>query len=141
MKVKIVKTSKDLMNAFIIRNDVFVKEQKVDFNDEFDLDELNQTVFIAYIDKKAVGTARVKLLDDYAKVGRFCVLKEYRRNKVGQAIMEKIIAFSKKHKCKKVKLGAQIDAVNFYESLGFIVTSEIYIEANIKHKDMEKIIT
>ena len=138
MKVKLVKSAKELMDCFLIRKEVFVKEQNVAFDLEFDLDELNQTVFIAYLNKKAVGTARVKLIDDYAKASRICVLKEYRRHKVGQALMEAVINFCKKKKCVKIKISAQVGAIKFYESLGFITTSKVYIEANTEHKSMEK---
>lgn len=138
MKIKIATSAKDLMNAFLIRREVFIKEQNVSFAEEFDLDELSQTVFIAYDEKKAVGTARIKIIDNYAKVGRFCVLKEYRRKNVGKGIMTEMIKFAKKKKCASMKLGAQIDAVAFYETLGFITVGEEYIEANIKHKDMIK---
>lgn len=46
--------------------------------------------------------------------------------------------FAKKNNGKRMILGAQTQAIPFYESLGYTVFGEEYLDAGIKHFDMEK---
>src|SRR5512134_3820760 len=65
----------DIRKAFAIRMRVFVREQDVPAEIELDHDDAKAIHFLALVSGKAVGTARVVLRRDRAKIGRMAVLK------------------------------------------------------------------
>lgn len=118
-----------------IRELVFIGEQGVPVElewDEFDPISLH---LLAIEDefKKPVGTAR--LLPD-GHIGRIAVLKEWRRQGVGRALLEWMIQEMKSSGKQKAMLNAQADAVKFYEKFGFRVMGDLFIEAGIPHVRM-----
>ena len=119
-----------------IRTSVFIKEQKVPVElewDEFDEDSIH---IMAYYNNKPVGTAR--LLND-GHIGRMAVLKAYRNRNIGQNMLKYILDIAKKQSLKTIELSAQEHAVEFYQKYGFKVISGIYLDAGIPHYDMQYI--
>ena len=51
--------------------------------------------------------------------------------------MERIIEMLQKQNVSAIELSAQTYVVPFYESLGFAVQSDEYLEDGIPHKDMQ----
>ena len=124
-------------DAMEIREEVFVFEQG--FVDEFD--EVDQTSlhFLIYEDDFPIGTARVFKDGDKIHIGRFAVRKDYRGHRVGSSLMryiEKEILYRFGH--SELILGSQEQAVPFYKSVGFIETSDRYIEQDCPHVTMAK---
>lgn len=116
-----------------IRRVVFIEEQKVPVELEWDgLDE-ECIHFLAYYNNKAIATAR--LLSD-GHIGRMAVLPAFRRQKVGHKLLKFIIALAKE-KSLKIRLSAQAHAVDFYVKHDFHITSNVYMDAGIPHFDME----
>lgn len=120
-------------DCVLVRENVFIKEQKIDPNIE--LDELDATClhFVLYKDGQAIATAR--FLSD-GHVGRVAVLKEYRKQGYGSMVLKEIIKYAKEHNYESIFLGSQLHAVPFYLSLGFKVASDIFLEADIEHVNM-----
>ena len=117
-----------------IRTTVFIMEQKVPVElewDEFDQDSLH---ILAYYDNKAVGTAR--LLTD-GHIGRMAVLKDYRNRNIGKNMLKYLLKVAQEKAYKNVKLSAQEHAVDFYKKYGFSVSGDIYMDAGIPHLNME----
>ncbi len=140
-EVKVVKTKEELELAFAIRKKVFVMEQGVPLHLELDEYDAISTHFIVLDQDKTIAAARLREIDSkVGKVERVCVLKEYRGKKLGVLIMQKVEEYAIKQGWKKLKLNAQSYAVPFYEKLGFKVTSPEFLDANIPHRAMEKII-
>jgi predicted GNAT family N-acyltransferase len=129
-------------DQILVRKEVFIIEQQVPINEEYD--ELDKTAiqFIAYDGDKAVGAARFRVIDKTGKVERVCVLKDYRKLGVGKLMMESIEAYVKKQALdlEKLSLSAQLTALKFYERLGYTAYGDIYLDANIEHKSMYKTI-
>ncbi|SOB91788.1 predicted GNAT family N-acyltransferase [Ureibacillus xyleni] len=140
-EVKIVKTKEELELAFSIRKKVFVIEQGVPLHLELDEYDATSTHFIVLDQDKTIAAARLREIESkVGKVERVCVLKEYRGKKLGVLIMQKVEEYAIKQGWKKLKLNAQSYAVPFYEKLGFQVTSPEFLDANIPHRAMEKLI-
>jgi len=118
--------------AFKIRNTVFVEEQMVDPTLEYDEFEDIATHYLLYYNNIPVVTARWRKTDKGIKLERFATLKEYRFKKLGDAILEKILADVKEFELP-VYLHSQLKAVSFYERKGFVKEGEIFVEADIKH--------
>lgn len=142
--IKILKSKEELNLGFALRIEVFVKEQKVPMGLEFDeKDNSENTVHIGFFDNnKLIGVARLIDLDkDVIHIGRVVIDKEYRGQGIGRELIigcENIAQQILKRKII-IELSAQIQAENFYKSLGYNrVNDIIYLDAGIEHVDMMK---
>ena len=61
--VSVVTTPEALAQAFAIRSQVYIGEQKCPYEEEFDGNDFCATHFVAYIDGEPAGTLRVRHLD------------------------------------------------------------------------------
>ena len=113
-----------------IREAVFVVEQEVPPELEWDADDADAVHFLAFEDEFAVGAAR--LLPD-GRIGRVSVLKDWRGLKVGEALMRAAIEAAEQRGQREQKLSAQVHAAAFYERLGFHIEGDEYLEAGIPH--------
>jgi len=137
IKVQKFKTdNQELANkVFAIREEVFVQEQCVKREEEYDRFEDESTHYIAFDDEKPVATARWRETEKGVKLERFAVLKPYRRKGFGEAILQEVLKDVKPLK-KKIYLHAQLTAVPFYERNGFEKEGDVFEEANILHYRM-----
>ena len=144
--IKILKSKEELNLGFALRIEVFVKEQKVPMELEFDeKDNSENTVHVGFFDNnKLIGVARLIDLDkDVIHIGRVVIDKEYRGQGIGRELIigcENIAQQILKRKTI-IELSAQIQAENFYKSLGYNrVNDKIYLDAGIEHVNMRKVI-
>jgi predicted GNAT family N-acyltransferase len=117
-----------------VRTPVFVVEQFV--TPEFEWDELDASAvhLLATLDNEAIACLRII---DFKKIGRMAVLKEWRGMGLGAAILQEAVAVCKNHGSSSVYLSAQTHAIGFYQACGFKVTSEVYQDVHIPHVDMQ----
>ena len=139
LKVEIVKWIDGYAPLSMIREKVFIEEQKVTPQLEWDGKDEEAIHFLAYQDEKAIGCARACVIENHMQLGRMAVLKEYRNNGIGSFLIEKAITTAKLNQLSKISISAQCHAIDFYKKFGFEVTSEIYLDAGISHQDMELI--
>ena len=144
--IKILKSKEELNLGFALRIEVFVKEQKVPIELELDdKDHSDNTVHIGYFhEDNLIGVARLIDMDkDVIHIGRVVIDKEYRGQGIGRDLIigcENIAQQILKRKTI-IELNAQIQAENFYKSLGYNrVNDKIYLDAGIEHVDMRKVI-
>jgi len=132
-----IETTDDLKTCFALRNEVFVREQDVPIDEEQDdLDEA-ATHLLACLDGSPVGTARIVFQDDAAKIGRVCVLQSMRGRGLGVMLIRKAIELARtRGGVCKVKLGAQVDAIGFYQKFGFVPQGPTFEDAGIEHREM-----
>ena len=142
--IKILKSKEELNLAFALRIEVFVEEQKVPIELELDdKDHSDNTVHIGYFhEDNLIGVARLIDMDkDVIHIGRVVIDKEYRGQGIGRELIigcENIAQQILKRKTI-IELSAQIQAENFYKSLGYNrVNDIIYLDAGIEHVDMMK---
>ncbi len=133
IRVRLADWHKDNADIRRIREAVFIAEQCVPPELEWDADDNSAVHFLALEGDYAIGTAR--LLTD-GQIGRVSVLKDWRGLKVGDALMQAIIVEAQNRDLKQQMLSAQVQATPFYERLGFKVVSEEFLEAGIPHVDM-----
>lgn len=139
LKVEIVKWIDGYAPLSMIREKVFIEEQKVTPQLEWDGKDEEAIHFLAYQDEKAIGCARAFVIENHMQLGRMAVLKEYRNKGIGSFLIEKAITTAKLNQLSKISISAQCHAIDFYKKFGFEVTSEIYLDAGISHQDMELI--
>jgi predicted GNAT family N-acyltransferase len=121
--------------AFEIRRKVFVDEQKVSREEEFDQFEETCLHYLVFIDDLPVGVARWRKTDNGIKLERFAVLKEHRNSGAGNAVLQKVLEDVTPLN-ENIYLNAQVTAVNFYHKAGFVKEGEMFSEANIDHYRM-----
>lgn len=141
MYIEKITTDEQLQQAFSIRTKVFVEEQNVPVEEELDsfdvLDGECQHVLLTENDV-AVGTGRVRLVEQYGKIQRVAILKEYRQHGFGKVIIIKLEQLAAELGATKAKLDAQVHAIGFYEKLGYTVQSDVFMDAGIEHVLMVK---
>lgn len=122
-----------------IRYDVFVVEQKVDEQEEYDEYEEISFHFLALADGQPAGTARWRKTSKGYKLERFAVLENYRNTGIGstlvQAVLGEVLPLAEANK-ELIYLHAQVQAIPFYDRHGFITFGEEFIEAEIRHLAM-----
>ncbi|MFB5285287.1 GNAT family N-acetyltransferase [Peribacillus sp. Hz7] len=141
MNVKRITIDEDLRKAFHIRKEVFVKEQGVPLEDEFDeFDKLNGQCehILVYYEEQPVGTGRVRWVDEFGKLERICILEHYRKFGLGKVIITALEEIAKERGTTRVKLHGQTQAQGFYKKLGYQTSSSVFIEDGIPHLLMTK---
>ena len=117
-----------------IREQVFIQEQQIAPEDEWDAEDAVSLHFMVYDQAQPVATAR--LLNSNS-IGRVAVLKAYRGQGVGKLLMESVISQARTERREFLKLSSQVHAVSFYAGLGFAVHGEEYLDCGIPHIDMQ----
>ena len=135
INVKIITSENDLKIAFAIRKKVFVEEQKVPEDIEWDEFEYRSNHILAYVRDKPAGTARWRQTQKGVKLERFAVLPEFRLCGVGKNLVHFILKELMKNETKY--LHAQKHVVAFYERFGFVKKEGEFFEADIPHWLME----
>lgn len=137
--VKEVLTKEEMLESFKIRKKVFIEEQNISYEDEFDFIDDESRTFLLRKDEKPIGTMRILGGFDKIKMTRLCILKEYRNKNLGSRFIryvEKI--FSSIHCPLRVELDAQVRAKEFYLKNGFKEEGEEFLDAGIPHVKMVK---
>lgn len=116
-----------------LRSAVFVLEQGVPRDIEWDGRDAEAQHVIALIDGTAIGCGR--LLPD-GRIGRLAVLAQHRGQGIGAKLLNAILGIARQRGEKTLYLHAQADAVSFYQRAGFTVRGEPFDEAGIQHLDM-----
>lgn len=127
-------TDKDQLLS--VRFDVFVKEQSVPIELEIDESDQTATHWLAEDQKgNAIGTARM-LPSGY--IGRMAVVKPYRDQGVGKALLSVILDYAEQQKLFEASLNAQTQALEFYQKQGFKTEGTEFMDAGIPHLLMRK---
>jgi len=117
-----------------IRVTVFIKEQGVPAELEWDgLDEGCRHALALSHKGDAIGCGRM-LADGH--IGRISVLPQWRKQKVGTAIMEALLNYARSHDYKQVDVDAQTYAVPFYRKFDFVEEGETFMDAGLPHIKM-----
>ncbi len=123
-----------------LRAEIFVVEQQSPYLDPDGLDEY--AYHLIYTDQQQlVAYVRITPKEHHetqkVSIGRVCVHKNFRGQKLGQAIMQHALQFVD-HTLKdtEIYIEAQSYLQKFYESLGFKTVSDEFILDNVPHIEM-----
>lgn len=126
IKIKFATTSEEVSAAQKIRQRVFIDEQKIPPDLEFD--ELDESAFhaLCYLGNMLVGTGRLSILDSNSAVlSRIAILPEYRGHGYGSIIVKNLEAQANQHGVRELTLSPHKYLERFYEKLGFKKVSGI----------------
>lgn len=134
-----ITTPADLDAAFLIRRRVFVDEQNVPAEEEYDEFETTSLHFLARVDGVPAGTARWRRTSNGVKLERFAVLSEFRGQGVGKALVQTVLdsVFSQlPEPVESIYMHAQLTAMPLYAGFGFVPTGPQFDECGIMHYKM-----
>lgn len=118
----------------LVREKVFVEEQKVPVELEWDgLDPECLHLIAEDTQGNPIGTGR--LLPD-GHIGRMAVLAQWRGKQIGTALLHGLMREARQRGFSTLTLAAQLQAMPFYEKSGFIAEGDIFDDAGIPHRTM-----
>ncbi|RAJ10655.1 ElaA protein [Chitinophaga skermanii] len=133
----------ELYDLLRLRSEVFVVEQNCVY---LDLDNSDQKALhvLGYTDDNQL-VAVTRLFDSgikfkEASIGRVATAFSVRKLGIGKELMRVSIASVEEHfEAKEIRIGAQEYLQRFYEELGFVKASDMYLEDNIPHIEMVRV--
>ena len=121
-----------------VRTAVFVQEQGIAPEDEWDADDATALHAVLF-DSHGTPIGNGRLLqpsDNIAKVGRMAVLYDKRGQGFGARLLQALLLEARRRGNKQVRLSAQRTAEGFYAAQGFTVFGEPFDEVGIAHVEM-----
>lgn len=130
----------ELYQILRLRSEIFVVEQNCVYQD---LDNKDQKALHLFgeLEGKIIAYSRLFNAGDYfdfSSIGRVVVAANYRDKKFGHELIKQGISEIRNHfNEENITISAQLYLKKFYESHGFIQTSEMYLEDDIPHIEMK----
>ena len=133
----------DVRGALRVREQVFCREQGVPRAEEIDGRDGHALHAVALEPDgyRVIGTLRLLVDADRAKVGRVAVERGWRRRGIASRMLELALAGAQERGCVKVRLASQLEATELYQRAGFTVESDPFEEAGIAHVWMGRRLT
>lgn len=124
--------------AGAIRTEVFVDEQKIPADLEWDSADAGSLHAVAYNRfGAALGTGRLlEHVPGVAKIGRMAVRQSVRGSGVGRAVLDALLEAARQRGDREAILHAQLSAAPFYVRAGFNTRGPAFEEAGIPHVEM-----
>ena len=129
--------TEDISEPFAIRKEVFVKEQNISEEEEFDEFDAQALHLIVYVDEQPAATGRIWHDGRAFRIGRLAVLKQFRGQKIGDLALRLLLYKTFSSGAQVVEISAQTYIVPLYKKFGFKEYGEEYIEAGIPHIAMK----
>ncbi|AOG60127.1 acetyltransferase, GNAT family protein [Spiroplasma helicoides] len=128
-------------DASNIRKTVFIIEQKVPKEIEVDEFENESYHIVGYLRDVPICCARIMTEYGKFKIGRVAILKPFRGKGIGDYLFTFTLDYLKNDlNAKEVYLNSQAQVTNFYRKHGFNTLGEPFLEANIVHIKMKKVL-
>ena len=130
-------TAREVYEILHCRSEVFVVGQKCIYQD---IDELDFRSTHLYFEDNGKITAYLRIIDPGVKfpaasIGRVLTMPTYRGHGLARKMMTEAIRIGKTMS-DSIEIEAHAYLVKFYESLGFVQTSEIFMYENLPHVSM-----
>jgi len=123
-----------------VRIAVFIEEQHVPPEEEFDEIDRSSAWHVVYF-QDGVPVATGRYSDEGGgnfRLGRIAVSRSMRGTGLGRRLMETMIRGAREHGARCLHLSAQVQAVGFYEKLGFALCAGVHDECGIPHRKMKR---
>lgn len=127
-------------DAQLIRTEVFVQEQRIPAEMEWDEADRGCVHAVAY-NRFGMPLATGRLLEHVpgvAKIGRMAARRTMRGGGVGRAVLDALMQAARERGYHEALLHAQTSAAGFYSRAGFVERGPEFDEAGIPHVEMVK---
>ncbi|MFD9127687.1 GNAT family N-acetyltransferase [Kitasatospora sp. NPDC059571] len=148
--ITVAVTAEQLAQVRSVRQEVFVEEQNVPAELEYDeLDATSLHVLALAEDGAALGTGRLihgpqafelTGIEGRVLLGRLAVRKPARGTGLGAELVRAIERAGREHGARELELHAQVQALGFYERLGYTAEGPVYDDAGIPHRTMTRVL-
>jgi predicted GNAT family N-acyltransferase len=150
-EVRVAEDPADREACFTVRKEVFVGEQGVPEDIEYDVyDAVALHVLAVREDGVPLGTGRLLFGEAAAgktggdasvgSLGRLAVTREARGLGVGAALVRGVEEAARARGLTAVDLHAQTHALGFYERLGYVAYGPEFPDAGIPHRAMRRVL-
>jgi len=117
---------------------VFCVEQGVDEKADRDGRDHEAEQLVAERGGQVVGTCRLLIEGDLARLGRMAVSRDVRGQGVGGLLLDQADRVAGEHGATRIQLHAQVAARGVYDRAGYRQISGVFVEEGIEHLTMEK---
>ncbi len=141
LKLRVVRApdAAQMVAAYALRFRVFVEEQAVPIDLERDGRDGDADHVVVFDGDVAVATGRLMVNGDgVAKVQRVAVDDARRGAGLGRVVMDALEERAAALGAHTARLASQLSAVGFYLRLGYRVYGEVFLDAGIEHRWMDK---
>ena len=133
-----VRSPAAIEQAWALRRRVFIEEQHVPEALEMDDQDAVATHVLALDGDLAVGCGRMVAEGDHVKIGRMAVTRERRGEGIGRRVLDSLMELARQRGFRQAILHAQLTAEGFYLKQGYIPCGDVFEEAGIAHRLMER---
>ncbi|RAJ43662.1 putative GNAT family N-acyltransferase [Kitasatospora sp. SolWspMP-SS2h] len=151
VSIRVVDGEPDLALARRVRHEVFVVEQQVPAELEYDeYDATSAHLLAVGPDGAALGTARMISgaqalgitggVEGRVLLGRLAVVGSARGTGLGARLVRAVEELGRECGAREVELHAQVQALGFYERLGYVAEGPVYDDAGIPHRTMTRVL-
>lgn len=123
-----------------LRSKVFVVEQNCPYQDMDDKDQRAIHLWLSGDEGQVLACCRLLpagVSYPECSIGRVVTDPSIRKNGSGRLLMQQAIRYIETQwQQQQIRIGAQLYLKAFYESLGFVQSSDPYLEDNIPHIEM-----
>jgi len=133
-------STQELYQILRLRSEVFVVEQNCVYQDIDNKDQKALHLF-GILEGEIIAYSRLFKPGDYfefSSIGRVVVAEKHRDKNFGHELIDQsIFEINNLFKVQNITISAQLYLKKFYESHGFVATSETYLEDDIPHIEMK----
>lgn len=135
--IKVASNQNEIESLENVRRTVFIDEQGVTPEEEFDDVDKVATHLIAISGGTVIGTLRFVEMKNLVQIGRVAVNLEFRGRGIGKALMENSMSIIKhQYPRHDIFLESQLEKIGFYEKFGFVAEGGVFMDARIPHRRM-----
>lgn len=133
-------STQELYQILRLRSEVFVVEQNCVYQDIDNKDQKALHLF-GIVEGEIIAYSRLFKPGDYfefSSIGRVVVAEKNRDKNFGHELIDQsILEINRRFNVQNITISAQLYLKKFYESHGFVATSETYLEDDIPHIEMK----
>ena len=133
-------STQELYQILRLRSEVFVVEQNCVYQDIDNKDQKALHLF-GIVEGEIIAYSRLFKPGDYfefSSIGRVVVAEKHRDKNFGHELIDQsILEINNRFNVQNITISAQLYLKKFYESHGFVATSETYLEDDIPHIEMK----
>jgi predicted GNAT family N-acyltransferase len=137
IEIRPARWDSDCAQLSAIRRRVFIEEQAVPEELEWDSADAEAWHWLALLDGEPAGTARMLR---NGQIGRMAVLERWRGQSVGSALLQAAIEHARHEHLREVYLHAQLHALPFYQRHGFSAEGPEFLDVGILHRSMRLVL-
>lgn len=133
-------STQELYQILRLRSEIFVVEQNCVYQDIDNKDQKALHLF-GIVEGEIIAYSRLFKPGDYfefSSIGRVVVAEKHRDKNFGHELIDQsILEINRRFNIQNITISAQLYLKKFYESHGFVATSETYLEDDIPHIEMK----